>query len=142
MGAALKLSPRNRRRIELMVEQLIAVLDAIDGDPDLEPSLGAGMDRDQEDAWRTGAGQLRYVGKGRRRRLIEIEDCGHKEDYEPSLGSLEQIDQSHWGADPSPQPDLEWQCDDEGIDADREPEETDRWRDVPFLMDQTRLVLV
>ncbi|NBN76839.1 hypothetical protein GWI72_00995 [Microvirga tunisiensis] len=36
----LTIEPETRRRIEQAAEQLIALLDIIDGDPDLEPALG------------------------------------------------------------------------------------------------------
>jgi len=35
------ITPDLRRRIEAAVERLLAALDAMDGDPDAEPSLGA-----------------------------------------------------------------------------------------------------
>lgn len=61
--------PRGMRRpsraeIEAMVEGLIEYLDAIDGDADLEPSLGsidatAHSDFAQQEDWNTGGGQDR-----------------------------------------------------------------------------------
>lgn len=40
MTAARPLTPTDRRRIADAIEALLAILDADDGDPDLEPSLG------------------------------------------------------------------------------------------------------
>ena len=42
------LSPTKRKRIENRIEELIAVLDAADPDPDLEPSLCCGCGDDRE----------------------------------------------------------------------------------------------
>ena len=62
MGAPLKLTRFDRHRIEQAVEELIALLDALDGDPDLEDDTedvgceDEGFDSDSEeepgDAWR------------------------------------------------------------------------------------------
>ena len=142
MGTALKLSPRNRRRIEEMVERLIAVLDTVDGDPDLEPTSGSVECYDQEVSWAWTPRQFIQTKARGRVALVEIEDGARSEDKEPSLGSLEQIDQSYWGNDPNYQPDLEWQCEDEGFDSDSEAEPADEWRVVPHQEDQTRPALV
>lgn len=60
-----------REKIEAAIEQLIALLDVIDGDPDLEPSLGIGGN---------------YVSDDREGDDADDEDCG---DLEPSLGAVE-----------------------------------------------------
>lgn len=58
-----------RRQIEADIERLIALLDAMDGDPDLEPSLGQ---------WSPFSG-CRF----------EVDLEGDDSDYEPSLGWAE-----------------------------------------------------
>jgi hypothetical protein len=67
-----KLNAEQRRRIEAAVEAMIAALDAIDGDADLEPSLG----------YQPG----RHVD-------LEDEHDGREppEDEEPSLGSFDRM---------------------------------------------------
>lgn len=41
LGAGISALPTLRQRMEAAVETLLAALDVMDGDPDLEPSLGA-----------------------------------------------------------------------------------------------------
>ncbi|MFT3673159.1 hypothetical protein [Aestuariivirga sp.] len=60
-----------REEIEAAIEQLIALLDAMDGDPDLEPSLGMGDAHGADDRERDDA---------------DDEDCG---DSEPWLAAPE-----------------------------------------------------
>ena len=68
---------RNRRALENTIEELIDLLDEIDGDPDQEPSEEAEPDQDGEASLGWGAGsQLRLHG--------EV----HDGDAEPSLGSI------------------------------------------------------
>lgn len=66
---------RTREEVEEQIEILIALLDVIDGDPDLEPSLGLNghLCNDPPD--------------------LEGDDC----DLEPSLGAPECISQVTWG---------------------------------------------
>lgn len=88
---------RTREEVEEQIEILIALLDVIDGDPDLEPSLGLNgyLSNDPPD--------------------LEGDDC----DLEPILGSAEgSFCQVNWGA--GPLYDLEDQCEDEGAQCDDE----------------------
>lgn len=91
----------DRQQIEDEIDRLIAILDAMDPDPDLEPSLG----------WSPYVDDPRTVD-------IEGDDC----DLEPSLGAPEVsmagagISQINWGA--GPRDDLEEECDDEGDTSD------------------------
>ncbi len=67
-----KLTPtRLRARIEADIERLIAMLDAIDGDAETEPSLAA---------WHSP-----FSG-----RAVEVDLEGDYSDYEPGLGWPEQ----------------------------------------------------
>ena len=141
---------RMERALEKMMaaaDRLIAELDAIDGDADLEeepgePSLGAteaygfscmdqrpwgltglsdreGPDVDLEPTLGSLDQHVSQTGWGGGRDVVG-ED-------EPSLGSLGDVDQMAWGAHEGG-PDLfgrgldfEAQCEDEGADSDREP---------------------
>lgn len=40
-GVSAQVEPKLRQRVEQAIEALLLLLDVIDGDPDLEPSLGA-----------------------------------------------------------------------------------------------------
>ncbi len=76
--AALLATLAAREVIENEIERLIGVLDAMDPDPDLEPSLG----------WSPYVDDSRTVD-------IEGDDC----DLEPSLGAPERlVNQTTWGA--------------------------------------------
>ena len=78
------LTPHLRRRIEETIEQLMAILDAFDGDPDLEPDAGdmpdqdAGDEREPEEDFEIDPG----------------DDCEMDEDFEPALGWTDWPDQS------------------------------------------------
>lgn len=141
-GALFDANAERRAYIEAALERLadlrdrlVAKLDAMDADADLEPSLSA------LDGW-----DQRHRSDGPTD--DREDDAG---DLEPSLGSLDRIDQRAWACGGCS--DLEYehdgrepccedegaQCDDEGIDADREPDcdETCHWQDEG---DQTTLI--
>ena len=73
--------PQVRAEIEDHIERLIAVLDEIDPDPDLEPWLGSGDDREDENE---------HGGDT----VDEPHDQADEGDDEPSLGRLETIEQT------------------------------------------------
>lgn len=62
------LTPQLRRRIEETIEQLVAILDAFDGDPDLEQSAGdfgeldVGDDREPEEDFEPGEDEEPSLG--------------------------------------------------------------------------------
>lgn len=64
----------DRRAIEGAVERLIAILDALDGDPDLEPSFGSDDEREGDLDAEEGDGDP------------DEEDAG---DAEPTMGAIE-----------------------------------------------------
>jgi hypothetical protein len=72
-----------RREAQDAIDKLLTLLDALEGDTDLEPSLAATPSLDQTD-WAGGSSDDR-------------EGCAH-DDREPSLGSTESVCQAHWSA--------------------------------------------
>ncbi len=87
-------APIDREAIEDEIQRLIGILDAIDPDPDLEPSLG----------WSPYNG----LPNG-----VDLE--GDEPDDEPSLGALEIISQVTWGSSACEDFELDT-CDDEDGD--------------------------
>ena len=97
MSDRLKLPASTRKKIERTLDKLISLLDALDGDPDLEPSLGynpyGSMDQESDDA-----------------------------DNEPSLGATHAPNQEQaWRARLVLGTDLEFDGDTRA-DADKEPD--------------------
>lgn len=92
-----------RKKLEIALDSLVAILDAIDGDPDFEesdpaepvgddePSLGSTTAVNQDMAWRAPFAlgtDLEFDG-----------ETAPSADAEPSLGSLSaNDDQTSWGA--------------------------------------------
>jgi hypothetical protein len=74
---------RLRREAHDTIDELLTLLDALEGDTDLEPSLAATPSLDQTD-WAGGSSDDR-------------EGCAH-DDREPSLGSTESVCQAHWSS--------------------------------------------
>jgi hypothetical protein len=149
-----------RQDLEAAVEEALALLDALDGDPDLEPSLAqlgsrrwpgappAELDLEEEHdgrepgedeepplGWSEGSG---WQGGSRTR----AGSLGYGSDeLEPSLGSLGVMDQRRWAE--GDQQAAAWECEavsedeggaceDEGADADKEPDnehELCNWQD-------------
>jgi len=119
--------PENRADLEALIEAAIARLDGLDGDPDLEPSVASPEPPGTPcvDVGRWMAGELERAGellRGELHRVPQLsqahwaqgtawdeveevcedegatcEDEGCDADAEPSLGSLERIDQGGWG---------------------------------------------
>lgn len=114
--------PENRADLEALIEAAIARLDGLDGDPDLEPTVAspepAGTTCIEVGRWIAGcferAGELHRVPQlsqvhwAQGSALDETEDVsedeaavcedeGCNDDSEPSLGSLERINQGGWG---------------------------------------------
>ena len=101
------ITPIRRQFIEDRIERLIAILDAADPDPDLEPSLAGGIctdDREGDSAddepelgWTGDVDQERAL-----RSLRIAGEYNHSEsehdDREPSLGSLDQVTNQTWWA--------------------------------------------
>jgi hypothetical protein len=127
-----------RSKIADAAERLIAVLDWIDGDPDMEPDLsqttGSSAFESQALAWRKPAAEG-----------DSSEDLEHSGDeFEPSIGSNDRlINQQYWSAiapRSAEDADLEEACDDEGIDSDSEPDhlaDSGECGSAPFAMDQS-----
>ncbi len=70
-----------RRELERQIEERIALLDLIDGDPDLEPDLG----------W---SGTTYSIGSADDREDDAGDDCEMDDDREWSLGRCEHINQA------------------------------------------------
>lgn len=92
-----RVSPAVRRQLEAAVERLIAVLDTLDGDPDLEPSTGfsaAGVadeveiDADEENSlgWSESEGERGSLYCADRDLEDEHDGCEPDADEEPSIG--------------------------------------------------------
>jgi hypothetical protein len=121
-----------RQQLEQAVEAAIAALDALDGDADLEPAVGAPESPCARFAPSRFSPEGRVLGRlrpGDQRHWAEGGDCGEREDLCEDEGA---------------------QCDDEGVsgylDPDREPDadaepdnehEACHWQDEG---DQTRLI--
>lgn len=80
----------SRRAVEDEIERLIGLLDGIDGDPDMEPWLGDGDDRELDGSddepshgWSDDIDQTRLVPTG----SSQSDEC------EPDIGWTEEIDQ-------------------------------------------------
>lgn len=129
---------RLRARMAEAVERLLEVIDAIDGDPDMEPSLGSVY---QPSIWYPDVPWAQGVTDDREADGDDLEFTG--DENEPSLGAPE-----------NPRSQLDWargegenreeecedegaQCDDEGVDTDSEPDESPFVSAHPFEMDQT-----
>ena len=103
-----------RQRLADAVEVMIAYLDALDGDPDLEdagdaePSLGA-LD-------------------GAQHRIV-LEREGDHASRAVRFGITDPLDQSRWAGAPTSHVDLEEQCEDEGAQCDDEGHDSDREED-------------
>jgi hypothetical protein len=141
----LNLSASTRKKIERTLDKLIGLLDALDPDPDLEPSLGynpyGSMDQEsddadnepslgathalnQEQAWRSPlviGTDLEFDGEGVPDADKEPDvDLEPDNDDEPSLGSRDRdVDQLAWSAGGSSYCDAA--VDLEHDNADREP---------------------
>ena len=109
------------------IEALVAILDGLEPDPDLEPSLGA-----QDPAWE-GTDQELWAQQGNTDDREGDEHDGREPDVddEPSLGAPECVgyipadgpggpwfSQANWAK--GDRDDLEQQCEDEGSDTDTE----------------------
>jgi len=156
--------PLNARRRRALIEQTMerllaaveaatAALDALDGDPDLEPSLafpeayargfyGLIGDRDEREeacedegadtgdaehslGWSESEGRIGRLGFP-------------TSDGEPSLGSSGELDQRRWvhrQHSSDREAELEAQCEDEGWDGDREPDTDAEPDEPPFAPD-------
>lgn len=114
-----------RKNAGEVIDVLIAYLDLVDPDPDLEPNcsywVGMGYysrqpaeadeceppeDDEPELGWTGRTNQTNLGAAGDDRELDTADD-------EPSLGSLHHDDQARWGY--SARADLEQQCEDEGM---------------------------
>lgn len=148
-----------RQRLETALERLLAAaeaivadLDALDGDPDLEPSAGSTAPGWYSDGWDNSRPAVRRYG----RQLVDVDDVEHdgredegldeyslgategptgsvgwihgSDDKEPSLGFLEHVDQRRIDQDGSdfPGEDLEEQCEDEGGQCEGEGDHDER----------------
>jgi hypothetical protein len=111
------LAPEERQRIGDEIDRLLALLDATDGDPDLEPALGS-LDRNVATYGNPGGDQTLWALGSRND--LEDEHDGREPDVddEPSLASLhggphpEFFRQTMWAA--GHYNDGEEECDDEG----------------------------
>lgn len=148
--------PAIRRAVEDEIERLIGLLDGMDPDPDLEPWLGVGDDREEDGSdaepshgWSDDINQSRLVHIG----SSQFDEC------EPDLGWTDEIDQQRrlqtmpgWKAEDG-EPDLgfighgtgwtgeavydddrEDVCEDEGADIQAQPHDAiDEGNDEPTL---------
>jgi hypothetical protein len=80
-GIFLPIDPHDRTGLAATIERLIALLDALDGDPDLEPWLGSGDDREDENEH---GGDI----------VDELHDDCDEGNGEPWLGRLETVSQA------------------------------------------------
>ena len=105
-------------KMRQVVDDLLAILDGLDGDPDLEPTLAIWSMYRESDADECEMPQDDEASLGWTGRTNQIRLCGGNDreldtaDDEPSLGSLQRDDQSRWGE--GDRRDLEEQCEDEG----------------------------
>ncbi|CAN5180004.1 hypothetical protein BH11PSE2_BH11PSE2_19650 [soil metagenome] len=135
---------QTRQHLETALDRLLEAvdgilddLDTIDGDSDLEPSLGSvGAQASFPGPWPAGAtddreevceGEGEQVDDeyslGRTEGLSQLAVQFASDDGEPSLGSGSAINQRHWGAlSVGCHYDAEAQCEDEGHDSDSERE--------------------
>lgn len=136
---------RLRAKLERVVDKLLAAIDAIDGDADREPSLGAPegrYSREPRDQRQWADGQTddtedEHDGReppedeedtlGRSENIDQSRQEFGRQDLEPSLGSLGVVDQRFWADHYCTKTqhilDGEEQCEDEGFECDREPED-------------------
>lgn len=117
------LAPEERQRIGDEIDRLLALLDAADGDPDLEPSLGS-LDRVDGLYHRGGADQRLWSAGSRDDREDEHDGREPDVDDEPSLASLhggahpEHFHQGSWARGNSDE--REEACEDEGAQCEDE----------------------
>jgi len=129
-----------RETIQSQIEHLIGVLDFLDTDPDLEDGADAEPDQDGEPSLGSldAQSQSRWSGGISSTEDYEQDEADDEDggDREPSLGSLsanihqdlwgrfgfgQDLEDDHDGREPCCE-DEGAQCDDEGIDDDREPD--------------------
>jgi hypothetical protein len=138
----MRLAKDTRQTLGLAIEALIELLDAIGPDPDAEPSLG-NPEQMNQDAWSAGSRKdLEGEHDGAEPDVEDEPSLGALNgmnqqrawavthgwssmfvDGEPSLTVPEQVNQARAWAHPGNRRDLEEQCEDEGMDTDRESEE-------------------
>lgn len=94
-----------RAALENLIEAAIARLDELDGDPDLEPNIGASESdclcgSDWPPAWvvQRSADLPDECEAVSEDEGAACDDEGVEDDHEPSLGSLNRLDQEGWGA--------------------------------------------
>jgi len=99
-------------RLEALAEEIVAELDRLHGDPNIEE----GCDLDEEHDGREPDDENEHI-LGRSEALDQSRPEFGADDLEPSLGGLQGIDQRRWADDETPwfrHQDLEEQCEDEG----------------------------
>lgn len=105
------------KRCQSLVDNLIDVLDAIGGDPDLEEDIREDVGDDEpslgsHEIRPGGAVSYTYHPLWTPEGQFYNDGEAEPDQLEPSLGSLDHDDQSRWGD--SARADLEQQCEDEG----------------------------
>jgi hypothetical protein len=145
---------RLRAKLERVVDRLLSAMDAIDGDGDLEPSLGfleagslyspQGLDQTHIAEGLGDDLEGEHDGReppedaedtlGRSENIDQVRREFGQDDKEPSLGSVDHPDQRAWGLHQDGWApfllDHEEQCEDEGAQCDDEGHDSDREPDL------------
>lgn len=85
-----------RKQVARAVSRLIAILDELDADPEAEPWLGASEASVVTPQWPRGSSDDREEENEHGGDILDGGD-DDRVDNEPSLGSLDTVDQRGWG---------------------------------------------